>query len=217
MSGFEYELVKPDFIDEYFGQVKKITRLIYRCFNCGEESSNFMEVNSVMWDNSSNKFCSYACADMWADYMYASGIHPIPFGEYERINFVLDAKFKKAYDCQVLTKDEQLEVSFWLRNIFRQYDAVMSLKNETWKIDASDKHYYETFLQKLKQGIAFDLHIEANVISFNNALTGLLMWNGISLRQELREEYKQSNELQECGCPLFEVGHQAGCGEEVSK
>lgn len=214
MYSYQAETVRPDYFDEFFGQVTRITEVTYRCGWCNLPSNDFWNVNQIYWSKyPQTKFCGTRCADKWANNMYEKGITPISYANYERHDYELDARVKKAWDMwDKITKDDQLEIAFWLRNLFIQYNASFEHAGKEWQVHGYDSKYYKSFIEKLQRGEAFDLSTEAKLIEFNNSLSGVLSWNDISLREEIRQEYRMRNELHECGCPVnLPEGHQEGC------
>ena len=215
MKSASYEIVSPNSFDAHFGQITKTTKAMYGCAWCGITSDSYMKVNAYGWNKfPERRFCSSRCADKWADECYEKGIHVSWAGE-ERIDYDLDERVKFVYQYQELNQNEYLEVAFWLRNLFTQYDVAKQHIGREWKIDtAYNKLEYVEFIEKLQKGKAFDLQKKSELLDFVNKLSSLFYWNSISLRWELMEEYRKKNELQHCGCPVYGAEkHQLGCSE----
>lgn len=197
MHSYRAEKIRPNYFDEYLGQVCQIKELTYRCGWCALESNDKLKVNSVFWNKyPQTAFCGNRCAEKWANNLYEIGAYPIPYSNYERHDYKLDIKVKKAWDLGQLTYPEQLEIAFWLRNLFTEYDVAFKNAGKQWEIKGSHPKDSEIFLKKLQEGSAFNLTNREDVIDFNIEITRLFYWNDISLREEIRKEYRMNSMLE---------------------
>ena len=214
MYSVRNEIVSADSFDAHFGQITKTTEVKYRCSWCNLASYDYFRVNGYAWNKyPERKFCGSRCADKWADNCYEKGIYVSWAGE-ERIAYDLDEKVKYVYQYQELNDHEYLDIAFWLRNLFIQYDASFKSAGKEWEIKSDYSKLYVEFIEKLQSGSAFNLGHKSELLDFVKNLSSLFYWNNISLRWELAEEYRQKNELQHCGCPVYGAEkHQLGCAE----
>ena len=190
MYSVRNEVVSPDSFDAHFGQITKVTEVIYRCSYCNLPSEDFMKVNGYSWNRfPERKFCGSRCADKWAAKCYEDGTYVSWAGE-ERIDYDLDEKVKYVYQYQELNDTEYLDVAFWLRNLFIQYDASFKSAGKEWAIEGGNRLEYVNFIQLLQNGVAFNLGHKPDLLDFINNLSSLFHWNNISLRWELAQEYR---------------------------
>lgn len=173
--------------DYHFGQLSAKTEITYSCDGCRKQSNNELEVRSIYWNKDAFRlFCSVDCANKHADQMYAQGISPCLYKDEKRYVFEYDFKSKYVFeDHFALTKEEMIQATNWLIEIFNQYDALFQENNLEWFISSDYKSDYLDVIKQLRQKHIFDFSKESQAIFVANKLKGLFWCNGISLRDYL--------------------------------
>lgn len=179
--------------DLRFGQLVAIKEITYRCDGCGKQSNNELEVRSIYWNKDAfRNFCSIDCANKHADQMYVQGIKPCIYKDEKRFVFEYDFKSKYVFeDHFALTKDEMIQATNWLIEIFNQYDVLFQKNNREWDILGNYPTDYKELINQLRNKQKFDFSEEAHTIYIANQIKGLFWWNGIHLTDCL-----MSNEIQ---------------------
>jgi hypothetical protein len=186
---YRTETIDPRY-DLRFGQLSAKTEIIYRCDGCVKKSNNELEVRSIFWNRDAfRNFCSTDCANRYAEDKYEKGISPCSYSEEKR--YVFEYNFKSKYvfeDHFALSKDEMIQATNWLIEIFNQYDALFQKDNREWYISSEYKSDYIEVIQQLRQKHIFDFSKEAHTIYIANKIKGLFWCNGIDLRDQLKSD-----------------------------
>ena len=176
--------------DLHFGQLAAKTEITYRCDGCRKQSNNELEVRSIYWNRDAfRNFCSTDCANTYAEDKYEKGISPCSYSNEKR--YVFEYNFKTKYvfeDHFALSKDEMIQATNWLIEIFNQYDVLFQKNNREWDILGDYPTDYKELIQQLRNKHEFDFSKESHAIFIANKIKGLFWWNGVHLSDHLKSD-----------------------------
>ena len=176
--------------DLHFGQLAAKTEITYRCDGCRKQSNNELEVRSIYWNRDAfRNFCSTDCANTYAEDKYEKGISPCSYSNEKR--YVFEYNFKTKYvfeDHFALSKDEMIQATNWLIEIFNQYDVLFQKNNREWYISSEYKSDYVEVIKQLREKHIFDFSKESHAIFIANKIKSLFWDNGVRLTDQLKSD-----------------------------